>query len=90
MDTPIGEGKEEVIHSITGGSESAPNLVCMPGYGAGAAFYFRNLDAFCAKFRTHAVDWLGTGNSGIIWNSIFFLFPSNLVVHSRSLVLIFL
>lgn len=71
VDTPVGKCKEEVIHSITGGPDGAPNLVCMPGYGAGAAFYFRNLEAFCTKFRTHAVDWLGTGISGVARNSYF-------------------
>ena len=34
---------------------------------AGAAFYFRNIDHFCdLGFRTHLVDWLGTGNSGAV------------------------
>ena len=36
----------------------------IPGYGAGAGFYFRNLADLCSRFRTYAVDVLGTGLSG--------------------------
>ena len=36
----------------------------VPGYGAGAAFYFRNLADLSSRFRTYAVDMLGTGMSG--------------------------
>ena len=37
----------------------------MPGYGAGAAFYWRNLAPLAScGFRCYAVDWLGTGLSG--------------------------
>ena len=39
--------------------------VLVPGYGAGAAFYFRNLADLSARFRTYAVDVLGTGLSGL-------------------------
>ena len=38
--------------------------VLVPGYGAGAAFYFRNLADLSSRFRTYAVDMLGTGMSG--------------------------
>ena len=33
-------------------------------YGAGAAFYFRNVDGLAQQFRLHLVDLLGTGMSG--------------------------
>ena len=33
-------------------------------YGAGAGFYFRNIDGLARHFRVHAVDLLGTGMSG--------------------------
>ncbi len=38
--------------------------VLVPGYGAGAAFYFRNLADLSSRFRTYAIDMLGTGMSG--------------------------
>ena len=62
--TQIGQGKQQYMHSIQGGSANAPPLVCLPGYGAGAAFYFRNFPSLCQHFRTYAVDPLGTGMSG--------------------------
>jgi len=61
---PVGEGKQEYMHTISGGEESSPPLVCLPGYGAGAAFYFRNFDGLAQQFRLHLVDLLGTGMSG--------------------------
>ena len=63
--TVIGQGKQEFVHSIQGGPAAAPPLVCLPGYGAGAAFYFRNLPSLCQYFKTYAVDPLGTGMSGV-------------------------
>lgn len=62
--TAIGPGKEEYVHSIQGGHPTAPPLVCLPGYGAGAAFYFRNFPSLFQYFRTYAMDPLGTGMSG--------------------------
>ena len=41
-----------------------PGAVLVPGYGAGAAFYFRNLADLSLRFRTYAIDMLGTGMSG--------------------------
>ncbi|GMH32785.1 hypothetical protein BSKO_00619 [Bryopsis sp. KO-2023] len=64
VNTPVGECKHEYMHSVVGGSSDNPNLVCLPGYGAGVGFFFRNLDSMCSLFRMHAVDWLGTGLSG--------------------------
>ncbi|GBG00298.1 1-acylglycerol-3-phosphate O-acyltransferase-like [Raphidocelis subcapitata] len=41
-------------------------VVLLPGYGAGAAFWWRNIDGLAAApgLRLFAVDWLGTGRSG--------------------------
>lgn len=64
VNTEVGPCKSEFMHSVVGGSKDDPSLVCLPGYGAGLGFYFRNLDGMCSLFRTHAVDWLGTGLSG--------------------------
>lgn len=64
QNTSIGPGKQQYMHSIQGGPADGTPLVCVPGYGAGAAFYFRNLPSFCRYFRTFAVDPLGTGMSG--------------------------
>ena len=54
------------VHSpVSLGDEGAPPVVLCPGYGAGAAFYWRNLGPLAsAGFRCFAVDWLGTGMSG--------------------------
>jgi pimeloyl-ACP methyl ester carboxylesterase len=60
----VGEGKQDFMHTISGGEETNPPLVCLPGYGAGAAFYFRNFDGLAQQFRLHLVDLLGTGMSG--------------------------
>jgi hypothetical protein len=47
------------------GRADAPPLVCVPGYGAGAAFFFKNIGPLSAAgYRVHAVDWRGTGLSG--------------------------
>ena len=64
QDTVIGPGKQDYMHGIVGGATSSPPLVCLPGYGAGAAFFFRNFPSLCQHFRTYAVDPLGTGMSG--------------------------
>lgn len=53
------------MHTVLGGPATSPPLVCLPGYGAGAAFYFRNIDDLAKQFRLHLVDLLGTGMSGI-------------------------
>ena len=60
----VGEGPQDFMHTISGGEEGGPPLVCLPGYGAGAAFYFRNFDGLAQQFRLHLVDLLGTGMSG--------------------------
>lgn len=64
-DTAIGQGQQAYMHSIQGGPADALPLVFLPGYGAGAAFLFRNLPSLCEHFRVYAVDPLGTGMSGI-------------------------
>jgi hypothetical protein len=63
-DVPVGPGQQDFMHTIAAGDVSAPPLVCIPGYGAGAAFYWRNLEGLGRVFRTYAVDLLGTGMSG--------------------------
>ena len=61
----VGKQRQQYMHTISAGPADAPPMVLVPGYGAGAAFYFRNLDGLAAHFRTHAVDLLGTGMSGV-------------------------
>lgn len=62
-DTAVGEGAQERVHSISAGTRGPP-VVCMPGYAAGAAFFYRNLQGLADHARVHLVDWLGTGLSG--------------------------
>lgn len=52
------------MHSISAGTASGPPIVCMPGYAAGAAFFYRNLAGLAQHTRVQLVDWLGTGLSG--------------------------
>ena len=61
--TAVGRRKDETMHSISAGS-AGPQVVFMPGYAAGAAFFYRNLKALSEHVRVHLVDWLGTGCSG--------------------------
>ena len=61
----MGEGRQQHMHTISAGEAASPPLVLLPGYGAGAGFYFRNLDGLAQHFRVHAVDLLGTGMSGV-------------------------
>jgi len=63
-DVPVGAGPQDFMHTISGGAPGSPPLVLVPGYGAGAGFFFRNLDGLARFFRVHAVDLLGTGMSG--------------------------
>lgn len=64
VDTPVGSGKHESMHSISAGSAEGTPIVCMPGYAAGAAFFYRNISGLSQHARVHLVDWLGTGLSG--------------------------
>lgn len=52
------------MHSISAGSAPGTPIVCMPGYAAGAAFFYRNLPGLSQHARVQLVDWLGTGLSG--------------------------
>ncbi len=52
-----------VLNTVSAGSVDAPPLVVVHGWGAGAAFYGRNLHGLSSKFRVHLVDWLGFGAS---------------------------
>lgn len=75
---PSGSGRPDFfLHHITASPRLAsapdaaaaaaarPPLVLMPGYGAGAAFFFRSISPLAsAGLRVFAVDWLGTGLSG--------------------------
>ena len=38
---PVGPGRQQYMRTITAGAEDSPPMVLLPGYGAGAAFYFR-------------------------------------------------
>eukprot|EP00803_Ostreobium_quekettii_P000518 evm.model.scf_2744.2 EVM.evm.TU.scf_2744.2 scf_2744:15348-17616(-) len=64
QDTRLDGGSQNFIHSIVAGAASNPTLVCLPGYGSGSGFLYRNLDDLSKHFCTYAVDWLGTGLSG--------------------------
>jgi pimeloyl-ACP methyl ester carboxylesterase len=63
-DVTVGAGRQDYMHTISAGDAAAPPMVLLPGYGAGAGFYFRNIDGIARHFRLHAVDLLGTGMSG--------------------------
>lgn len=65
-DVAFGPGTHDYLHTIIGGHEntSSPQLVYVPGYGAGSAFLFRAMQGLAAGFRMFAVDPLGTGLSG--------------------------
>ncbi len=69
-DVAVGAGRQQFMHTISAGAPDAPPLVLVPGYGAGAAFYFRNLAGLASHFRTHAVDLLGTGMSGAPYRNL--------------------
>lgn len=70
FDTPVGEGAQLFMHAIRCEAGTAasgtPPLVLVPGYGAGSAFFWRNLGPLATESaRTvFAVDWLGAGLSG--------------------------
>ncbi|CAD7701645.1 unnamed protein product, partial [Ostreobium quekettii] len=64
VDTQLSGGKQNFIHSIVAGDVAKPTLVCLPGFGAGIGFFYRNIDHWARHFHTYAVDWLGTGLSG--------------------------
>lgn len=65
FDTRVGPGKHDYVHAVAAGEAGGPPVVLCPGYGAGAAFFWRNLGPLAAAgYRCYAVDWLGTGLSG--------------------------
>ncbi|GAX75111.1 hypothetical protein CEUSTIGMA_g2555.t1 [Chlamydomonas eustigma] len=64
VDVPVGDGKQEFIHTVLGGTSNQPPLVMAPGYAAGLGFYWRNVDGLSPHFQLLAFDWLGTGLSG--------------------------
>lgn len=49
-----GSDKHAFMHTLTTGPPEALPIVCMPGYAAGAAFYFRNFAALGQNFRIYA------------------------------------
>jgi len=51
------------LHVISVGDPSAPPLLLLHGWGAGAGVFAPALPALAAHFRVHAVDWLGCGSS---------------------------
>mmetsp|Transcript_351 Transcript_351/g.2758 ORF Transcript_351/g.2758 Transcript_351/m.2758 type:complete len:373 (+) Transcript_351:286-1404(+) len=63
-DVKCGDTKEHYMHTVVGGDETNPTLVCTAGYGAGLGFFYRNFSFFTKHFRTYAVDLLGCGLSG--------------------------
>ena len=82
-------GGGEMIHhlevqkatKINAMEETIPPLVLMPGYGMGAACWYRTFPFFAEHFHVYAGDWLGCGMSsrpvfrcrnakvGYIWNA---------------------
>ena len=63
-DVHLGPSSQHYMHTIEGGDPDAPPIVCIAGYGAGAAFFFRNMAGLASAFKLHAVDLLGCGMSG--------------------------
>eukprot|EP00177_Eucheuma_denticulatum_P004591 GFKZ01008355.1.p1 GENE.GFKZ01008355.1~~GFKZ01008355.1.p1 ORF type:complete len:420 (+),score=36.30 GFKZ01008355.1:105-1262(+) len=51
------------LNTLSAGSSTAPVLVLLHGWGAGAAFFGLNLAGLSRHFRVHVVDWLGFGGS---------------------------
>jgi pimeloyl-ACP methyl ester carboxylesterase len=64
-DIAVGAGRQQFMHTVSAGDQSAPPMVVLPGYGAGSGFFFRNVDGLAQHFRLHCVDLLGTGMSGV-------------------------
>ena len=60
----MGQDQQQFMHTISAGDQTSPPMVMLPGYGAGSAFYFRNIAGLAQHFRLHCVDLLGTGMSG--------------------------
>ena len=58
-----GDHPDATMHSVSAGN-AGPPIVFMPGYAAGAAFFYRNLQGLASHARVHLVDWLGTACSG--------------------------
>jgi len=63
-DVKCGDTHEHYMHTVVGGEDTNPTLVCTAGYGAGLGFFYRNLSFLTQHFRTFAVDLLGCGLSG--------------------------
>ncbi|KAK9840870.1 hypothetical protein WJX74_005899 [Apatococcus lobatus] len=63
-DVHLGPSSQHYMHTIEGGDPDAPPIVCIAGYGAGAAFFYRNMAGLASAFKLHAVDLLGCGMSG--------------------------
>ena len=63
QDTRVGDHPDATMHSVSAG-DAGPPIVFMPGYAAGAAFFYRNLQGLASHARVHLVDWLGTACSG--------------------------
>lgn len=51
------------LNTISAGPPHAPALLVLHGWGAGAAFFSRNLAPLSRSFRVHLVDWPGFGAS---------------------------
>lgn len=66
----FGSSVERLINTVeigepVRGAQDETSIVIVHGYGAGAAFFFRNMQALAAlpKSRLYALDWLGMGRS---------------------------
>lgn len=74
-DIAVGAGRQQFMHTVSAGDQSAPPMVVLPGYGAGSGFFFRNVDGLAQHFRLHCVDLLGTGMSGVTHLPILLTLP---------------
>lgn len=45
-----------IINTLSAGDRNLPVLVVVHGWGAGVAFFGRNIAGLSAKFRVHIVD----------------------------------
>lgn len=53
----------DYLNTLSAGDRSLPTLVVLHGWGAGSAFFGRNLQGLATHFRVHLVDWPGFGAS---------------------------
>lgn len=60
---PVPLASGHVLNTLSAGDINSPSLVVVHGWGAGAAFYGKNIAGLSTVFRVHFIDWLGFGGS---------------------------